>query len=119
MDGVDLPVCVTKLPLPHRGRDYVMPRQAPKDVPAKDHIVARLRSLEGHLRSVVEMVERDAYCIDVLQQTAAVASALAKVETLLLERHLQHCVQAAVRSSDLKERERVLGELVQVFEARG
>jgi DNA-binding FrmR family transcriptional regulator len=95
-----------------------MARHAPADTPAKDRIVARLRSIEGHLRSVIEMVERDDYCIDVLQQTSAVGSALAKVEALLLERHLHHCVQTAVRSGDLKERERVLGELVEVFDAR-
>jgi len=54
----------------------------------------------------------------VLQQTRAVTSALAKVEALLLERHLQHCVQTAVRSDDKKERERVLHELMEVFDAK-
>ena len=95
-----------------------MKRAAPSDSTSKDKIVARLKSVEGHLRSVTEMVERDAYCIDVLQQTRAVTSAVAKVETLLLERHLQHCVQTAVRSDDKKERARVLHELLEVFDAK-
>jgi CsoR family transcriptional regulator, copper-sensing transcriptional repressor len=94
-----------------------MPRKAPADPTAKDKIVARLRSVEGHVRSILDMVQSDAYCIDVLQQTSAVRSAVAKVETILLERHLEHCVQRASRSGDAKEREQVLRELLEVFEA--
>jgi CsoR family transcriptional regulator, copper-sensing transcriptional repressor len=94
-----------------------MKRTGPHDPNAQAKILARLRSAEGHLRSVVAMVERDDYCIDVLRQTSAVRAAIAKVENLLLERHLAHCVSAAVRSDDEAERERVLGELVDLFEA--
>lgn len=93
-------------------------RRAPEDTLSKDKIVARLRSIEGHVHSVIDMVVRDTYCIDVLQQTRAVTAALAKVEMLLLERHLEHCVETAVRSDDKKERERVMRELVEVFDAK-
>jgi DNA-binding FrmR family transcriptional regulator len=93
-------------------------RKAPFDTSSKDKIVARLRSIEGHVQSVTRMVASDTYCIDVLQQTRAVASALAKVESLLLDRHLQQCVQTAVRSDNKKERERVLHELIGVFDAK-
>ena len=95
-----------------------MTRSAPSDSTSKEKIVARLKSVEGHVRSIIEMVERDTYCIDVLQQTRAVTSAVARVEMLLLERHLQHCVQTAVRSDDKKERARVLRELMEVFDAK-
>ena len=64
------------------------------------------------------MVEDDVYCIDVLQQTKAVHAALAKVESQLLDRHLQHCVQSALRSDSPVQRERVLGELLDVFAGR-
>jgi DNA-binding FrmR family transcriptional regulator len=94
-----------------------MPRKAPVDLSAKDKMLARLRSVEGHVRSIIDMVQGDAYCIDVLQQTTAVRSAVAKVESILLERHLEHCVQRAARSGDGNEREQVLRELLEVFEA--
>ena len=94
-----------------------MARKAPADPVSKDKILARLRSVEGHVRSIVDMVQSDVYCIDVLQQTSAVRSALAKVETILLERHLEHCVQRASRSDDARERDQVLRELLEVFEA--
>jgi len=64
------------------------------------------------------MVEEDAYCIDVLRQTKAIHAALSKVESMLLERHLHHCVTMAVRSDKARERERVLSELVALFAAK-
>jgi CsoR family transcriptional regulator, copper-sensing transcriptional repressor len=93
-------------------------RRGPQDPAAKGKILARLRSVEGHLRGVVQMVEEDGYCIEVLQQTKAIHSALSKVESLLLDRHFQHCVTTAVRSETLKERERVIAELLDLFEAK-
>jgi DNA-binding FrmR family transcriptional regulator len=92
-------------------------RHAPHDDSAKRNILARLRSAEGHLASILEMVEKDAYCVDVLRQTSAVRAAIAKVEGLLLERHLTHCVHKAVRSNNAKERERAIGEVLEVIEA--
>jgi len=95
------------------------PRPAPEDPAARDKILARLKSVEGHLRGVLQMVEQDAYCIDVLRQTKAIHAALSKVEGQLLDRHLHHCVTKAVRSDKPQERERVLGELLRIFEASG
>ncbi|MDR7513487.1 MAG: metal-sensitive transcriptional regulator [Armatimonadota bacterium] len=89
------------------------------DPRAKDQILARLRSIEGHVRGILRMVEEDAYCIDVLRQTKAVQSALDRVNALLLQRHLNHCVTTAIRSDDPGERERVIQELLEVFEAGG
>ncbi len=94
-------------------------RFAGTDPRAKNEILARLRSIEGHVRGVIRMVEADAYCIDVLKQTKAVQSALDRVNAMLLERHLHHCVTTAIRSDDPAERERVIAELLDVFEAGG
>ncbi len=94
------------------------PRHAPDDTGARTTVLARLRSIEGHLRGVVQMVEEDAYCIDVLQQTKAVHAALAKVEGQLLDRHLHHCVHEAAKLESGAELDRVLGELLDVFAGR-
>ena len=94
-------------------------RSGPRDSVAKDKILTRLRSAEGHLRGVAQMVEEDGYCIDVLRQTKAVHAALSKVETLLLDRHLQQCVTRAVRSDNTKERTRVIAELLDIYRAKG
>jgi DNA-binding FrmR family transcriptional regulator len=84
---------------------------------ARRTILARLRSIEGHVRGVIEMVEGDRYCIDVVRQTRAIQAALGRVNRMVLEGHLGHCVSRGLRSSDGAERERVIAELLDVFEA--
>lgn len=84
----------------------------------KESILRRLRTIEGHVRAVARMVEEDGYCIDILKQTHAIKSALHKAEQEILERHLQGCVTTAIRGDDTGERERVIGELMEVFTAQ-
>lgn len=80
-----------------------------------DRTLLRLKTIEGHLRGVVRMVEQDAYCIDVIRQIQAVEAALNKVSTRILENHLDSCVTSAIKGSDPRERERVLHEITEVF----
>lgn len=82
----------------------------------KDKIRARLKSIEGHVRGVERMVEEDAYCIDIIQQTLAIKRAIDKVNQMILSQHLEGCVTRAIRSDEPTERERVIGELLDVFE---
>jgi len=76
----------------------------------------RLKTIEGHLKGVIRMVEEDAYCIDVIRQIQAVDAALNKVSTQILENHLNSCVINAIKSNNPKEREKVLKEITEVFE---
>jgi DNA-binding FrmR family transcriptional regulator len=83
----------------------------------QEDAVRRLKTAEGHLRGVERMVEEGAYCIDVIRQIQAVQSALTKVSAMILEDHLNSCLITAVRGENPDERERVLKELAEVFEA--
>lgn len=76
----------------------------------------RLKTIEGHLRGIIRMVEEDAYCIDVIRQIQAVEGALNKVSAQILEGHLNSCVITAIQGQDQSERERVLKEITEVFE---
>lgn len=78
--------------------------------------VLRLRTAEGHLRGVIRMVEENAYCIDVIRQIQAVQAALNKVSSGILEHHLKSCVTTAVKGEDPLEREKVLKEIIDVFD---
>ncbi|MDA0328084.1 MAG: metal-sensitive transcriptional regulator [Gemmatimonadetes bacterium] len=82
-----------------------------------DDVVRRLKSVEGHVRGVQRMVEEGVYCIDVVNQIVAIQRALKKVSSLVLDDHLHSCVTDAMRGPDAAARERVLGELMDVFEA--
>lgn len=89
------------------------------DPQVKKEVIKRLRSIEGHVRGIARMVEEDAYCIDIMRQVHAVQKALERVNALVLENHLNTCVTTAVRSEDPQERDRVLREIVSVFEETG
>jgi DNA-binding FrmR family transcriptional regulator len=78
--------------------------------------IRRLKTIEGHLRGVIRMVEEDAYCIDVIRQIQAVDAALNKVSAQILENHLNSCVITAIKGNNAKEREKVLKEITEVFE---
>jgi CsoR family transcriptional regulator, copper-sensing transcriptional repressor len=82
-----------------------------------EDIVNRLKTVEGHIRGIERMVEEDAYCIDIIKQIQAVQAALGRVSNLVLDGHLNSCVITAVRGEDPSERERVLGELSEIFQA--
>lgn len=82
-------------------------------------IVRRLKSVEGHVRGIERMVEEKAYCVDVVNQVLAVQRALRKVSGLILDQHLHSCVTHAIQGDDKAAKERVLDELLEVFEAQG
>ena len=81
-----------------------------------ENTIRRLKTIEGHLRGIIRMVEEDIYCIDVIRQIQAVEAALNKVSTGILENHLDSCVTTAIKGNNPKERERVLKEITEVFE---
>lgn len=83
----------------------------------KENNIQRLKTIEGHIRGVQRMVGDDAYCIDVIRQVNAIQSALNKISINILDSHLNSCLITAVRGDDSTEREKVLKEIIDVFEA--
>jgi CsoR family transcriptional regulator, copper-sensing transcriptional repressor len=82
-----------------------------------DDALHRLKNIEGHIRGIQRMIEEDKYCIDVMRQIHAVQAALNKVSTQVLEGHLNSCLITAVQGDDPLERERVLQEITDIFDA--
>ncbi len=79
--------------------------------------IQRLKTIEGHIRGIQRMLAEDKYCIDVIRQIQAVQSALNKVSAQILDGHLNSCVLGAIQGSDPAERQRVLNEITEVFDA--
>jgi len=75
----------------------------------KEDYLRRLRRVEGQVRGLQRMIERDEYCIDVLTQVSAATKALQSVALGLLDEHLGHCVAEAIaeggETADAKVRE--------------
>jgi DNA-binding FrmR family transcriptional regulator len=89
-----------------------------QDPQEKQKLVNRLKSVAGHVNGIARMVEDDTYCVDVIQQIQAVQAALNKINLLVLEDHMHHCVIEAIRGEDPAERERVLNEISDLFETK-
>ena len=67
------------------------------------NVINRLSRIEGHVRSIKEMVDSGRDCSEILIQIAAVQSALQQTGKLILEEHLERCITEAVQGGDQKE----------------
>jgi len=65
---------------------------------SKKTLIRRLKIIEGQVRGLQEMVEKDTYCINIITQSSAVKQALSTVEDVLLENHLNSCVHTQMTS---------------------
>jgi DNA-binding FrmR family transcriptional regulator len=86
------------------------------DAKTRDQVIRRLRSIQGHVKGIERMVQDDQYCVDVMRQVIATQAAMAKLNELILESHLNSCVIEAVRGNNPQAREKVLQEISDVFE---
>lgn len=66
----------------------------------KSSLTTRLNRIEGQIRGIKGMIERDTYCDDVLTQLAAVQSALGSVGKLLLEGHMKSCIVERIEAGE-------------------
>jgi DNA-binding FrmR family transcriptional regulator len=63
-------------------------------------LLRRLSRMEGQVRGIARMIEREEYCIDILQQTAALRAAIDAVAILVLEDHVRGCVRTAAERGE-------------------
>lgn len=82
----------------------------PKDT--HERITHRLKIARGHLDKVIEMMEDDVYCIDVMHQMKAVESGLKETGNLLLENHLRTCVVGSIKKG---KADASINEIMNVF----
>jgi CsoR family transcriptional regulator, copper-sensing transcriptional repressor len=74
----------------------------------KKNLVTRLNRIEGQIRGIKGLIERDIYCDDVITQISATQSALNSVARLLLEGHLKSCVVERIQDGDMEVLDEVL-----------
>lgn len=66
-------------------------------------IIKRLKRADGHLRSVIEMIEAGKPCVDVAQQLQAVEKAIVNAKRTLIHDHLDHCLAEEHSTTDRDE----------------
>lgn len=75
-------------------------------------LLNRLSRIEGQVRGIKGMVEKDAYCTDILVQVSAVNAALNSFNKVLLANHIRTCVAADIRNG----KDETMDELVNVLQ---
>ena len=84
--------------------------------PSHEDQLLRLKKVEVQVRGIQTMIEERRYCMDLLSQIRAVTGALRKIESRILESHLQHCVNDAITLKNKKNAELKIKEITQLFE---
>lgn len=70
-------------------------------------IVKRLKRADGHLRSVIDMLEAGRNCLDIAQQLHAVEKAITQAKKTLIQDHLDHCLEEVVAPLPREQRRSV------------
>lgn len=78
-----------------------VPRKKHREPEEYRHLIQRLNRMEGQIRGIRGMVERDAYCTDILTQVSAVQAALNAFAKELLSSHIKTCVVQDVQAGRL------------------
>ncbi|MDC0861598.1 metal-sensitive transcriptional regulator [Alphaproteobacteria bacterium] len=74
-----------------------------------DHIknLHRINRIIGQLKGVEKMIVEKKYCMDILQQTRAVSSAIKSLENNILNKHIDHCVKDAIKKNNKDKNEKI------------
>ncbi len=77
-------------------------------------IITALKKADSHLKNVIKMIEKDEYCVDILQQNLAVIGLLKSANNKLMEGHLNTCFVEAIKGSNKKQAQKMIDELLQI-----
>lgn len=77
----------------------------------KQALMNRLSRIEGQVRGIRAMVEKDAYCPDILTQVSAVSAAVSSFARTLLSEHIRTCMAEDVRKGNDEAIDELLGTL--------
>jgi len=86
----------------HHHHEHGHERKSHHSDKVKANLISRLNRIEGQVRGVRGLIERDTYCDDVLNQIASIQSALNGVGKLLLEHHMKSCVVERIQEGEIE-----------------
>ena len=76
---------------------------------SKQKLIRRLKIIEGQVRGLQQMIEKDTYCIDIITQISAAKQGLTVVEDVMMENHLSTCAIAQIKAGkETKAKEEIL-----------
>jgi len=77
-------------------------------------IITALKKADSHLKNIIKMVEKEEYCVDILQQNLAVIGLLKSANNKLMEGHLNTCFIEAIKGSNKRKAQKMIDELLRI-----
>ncbi len=85
----------------------------------KKDVLPRLNKIEGQIKGIHKMVEKERYCIDIINQVTAAQRALDQVSLRVMRRHIESCVSEAIKRNKPQEKVEELMGTIHKFVKRG
>ncbi len=88
-----------------------------KNIPFPTHneqLVA-LRRIEGQIRGVQKMIEKNRYCVDILTQLYSIMGAILRVRDKVLKRHIEGCVVNAIKGKSSLHKQKKIDEMMELL----
>lgn len=82
----------------------------------KTKVINLLKTVQGQVQGVINMVEDNRYCIDISTQILSSQSILRKVNYEILKGHFEHCIRATMTSNNEVEKDEKIKELVEILD---
>lgn len=84
----------------------------PRSFEEKDKLIKRLNIIEGQIKGVKDMIDKDRYCGDVVMQISAIDKSLKSVGNIILKEHAKSCIEDRIKEGD----DKAMDELLTLFE---
>lgn len=80
----------------------------------KKDSLTNFKKAQSSILKIIEMIEDDKYCIDIMQQNLAVIGLLRSAHQMLMENHLHGCFTKAIDSKNVKKKKDMVEEILKV-----
>ena len=77
-------------------------------------MLVNFKKAESHVAKIIKMINRNEYCIDIMQQNLAVIGLLKSAHQMLMENHLSTCFSSAMESGSLAKKRKMIEEILRV-----
>lgn len=82
----------------------------------KQRSLHRAKILEGQMRGLQKMIEKEDYCMDILTQSLAIQKSISSLNKLILENHIRTHIKEGLTSADQTDAEKSIEELLSLYE---
>lgn len=81
---------------------------------SKEKSLVNFKKARGHIEKIIKMIEKDEYCIDIMQQNLAVIGLLKSAHQMIMEGHLNSCFKKAMGTNNENRKKEMINEILKV-----